>query len=142
MNWRHTSLITASILSFSFFGQAEDEFWANDRLTPAQPFPGRVCAVANLWPGYNLLIEEIGGKRLCLVRVWAGHPLEYSVLDPAKGQTRDNPQAVEANGGWTYLSPAVEINRFSWSMGPFRIGKIFGDDDVLRKVAPEKGPEK
>jgi hypothetical protein len=40
-----------------------------------------------------------------------------------------------------YLNPSVEIDRFSWSMGPWRIGRIFGDDDSLRKVvtdAPEQ----
>jgi hypothetical protein len=138
MNRQIIGFIAAGIVCCSTAIQAEEKFWSDNKLTSAQPFPGRICAVATLWPGYDLLIEEIGGNRICLARVWIGHPLEYSVLDPAKGQTKEDPKCLEANKCWTYLSPAIDVDRFSWSIGAFRIGRIFGDDDVLRKVAAQQ----
>ncbi|MEP6670895.1 MAG: hypothetical protein ABJF10_17180 [Chthoniobacter sp.] len=125
--------VVGAFVCFNASG-AEDKLWSDNKLTPAQPFPGKVCAVATLWPGYDLLIEENGGPRVCLVRVWIPHPLEYSVLDPTKGETKENPKCLEANGNWTYLSPAIDVDRFSWSIGPMGIGRFFGDQDVLRKV--------
>src|SRR5688500_989101 len=113
-------LIAAATPFFASIAPAEERFWADNKITSAQPFPGKVCAVAALWPGYNLLIEEIGGRRICLARVWLGHALEYSVLDRAKGETKEDPKCLEANGNWTYLSPAIAIDRFSWSIGSFK----------------------
>ncbi|MDR3402510.1 MAG: hypothetical protein P4L99_08430 [Chthoniobacter sp.] len=133
--------VVGAFVCFNASG-AEDQFWSDNKLTPAQPFPGRVCAVATLWPGYDLLIEEIGGQRVCLARVWIGHELEYAVLDPAKGESKENPKCFEANGQWTYLSPAIDVDRFSWSMGSMFIGRIFGDQDVLRKVVAPRAQSK
>jgi hypothetical protein len=142
MNRHIVSLVVVGAFGCSSVSQAEDKFWSDNKITPAQPFPGRVCAVATLWPGYDLLIEEIGGPRVCLARVWVGHALEYTVLDPAKGETKEDPKCLEANGNWIYLSPAIEVDRFSWSMGSMFIGRIFGDQDVLRKVIALQAPGK
>jgi hypothetical protein len=136
------SLVAAAIFWCSNTTYAEDKFWSDHKLTPAQPFPGKVCAIASLWPGYDLLIEEIGGNRVCLAQVWIGHALEYKVLDPAKGETKETPKCLEANGNWTYLSPAIDVDRFSWSIGATTIGRIFGDQDVLRKVVALEAPKK
>ena len=120
---------------FASQGQATGEqvLWVKDRITPDQPFPAKICAVSNLWPGYNLLLEEIGGNRLCVARIWLTQFPTYSILDPAAGQTRANPGAFESGRGWIYLSPSVEIEGFSWSMGVFQIGRRF-EDDVLAQT--------
>ena len=142
MNPHIVSLVLVGTFWCFSASRAEDKLWSDNKLTPAQPFPGRVCAVASLWPGYDLLIEEIGGHRICLARVWIGHALEYSVLDPAKGETKEEPKCFEATGSWTYISPAIDVDRFSWSIGPMSIGRIFGDQDVLRKVVALRAPSK
>jgi len=90
-----------------------------------------------------LLLEEIGGdKRLCFARVYMGFPLEYRIVadSDATKETAKDPKrpAVE----WTYVSPAIDVDRFSWSLGPWRIGRIFGDDDVLHKVSPVEAKTK
>src|SRR3954469_6237396 len=109
MNRQIISIVAAGAFWCPSAIQAEDKFWSDNKLTPTQPFPGKVCAVATLWPGYDLLIEEIGGNRICLARVWIGHPLEYSILDPAKGETKKDPKVFEAGKGWTYLSPPIDV---------------------------------
>lgn len=117
--------------------QAEEKLWSGNKITPAQPFPGKICAVATLWPGYNLLIEEIGGRRVCLARVWIEKPVEYSVLDPDKGETKADPKCLEANKHWIDVSPAIEVDKFSWSLGAL-IGQRFGDDDIVRQITRRK----
>lgn len=140
MNRHIVSLVAVSTFWCCTASRADDKFWSDNKLTPTQPFPGKVCAVATLWPGYDLLIEEIGGHRVCLAKVWIGHALEYSVLDAAKGETKEDPKCIEAAGNWTYLSPAIDVDRFSWSIGSMCIGRIFGDQDGLRKVVAFKIP--
>jgi hypothetical protein len=116
--------------------QADEAFWSDNKITPGQPFPAKVCAVATSWVGYHLLLEELGGThRLCVARLWMTAPLEYIVLDTTKGETPEYPQRTE---GWTYITPGIDVNRFSWSIGIAKLGKVFGDEDMLHKVQKPK----
>lgn len=140
---RVISLLAVGTFCVSPETQAEEKLWTDNKITPAQPFPGKICAVATLWPGYNLLIEEIGGRRVCLARVWIGEPIRYSVLDPDKGETKEDPKCFEANKHWIYVLPGIDADRFSWSLGPWLIGRRFGDDDIVRQVTtPKREPTK
>ena len=129
-----------SLFSFSAFA-AEERFWSDNKITPDQPFPARVRAVAQSWVGYELLLEEIGGEqRLCFAHINVTLPLTYTIVADTKKETAEEPKRKEAH--WIYVSPAIEVDRFSWSLGPWRIGRIFGDDDILRKVPPRKDQTK
>jgi hypothetical protein len=101
-----------------------------NKLTPAQPFPGRVLAVESSWAGYRLFIESIGkgDTTHCIAQVWpGGHPqLAYQVIE------RDS--IPKPGVSTVHLNPSIEVDRFSWSMGLWKIGRIFGDDDILKKV--------
>ncbi len=112
-------------------GNGEQVLWTNDRITPDQPFPAKICAVANLWPGYDLLLEEIGGGRLCVARLWHSMVPQYSILDLTVSQKRDAPTI---GGVWIHLTPSIEIARFSWSMGVFPIGRRFEDDLLAQSL--------
>ncbi len=126
-----TRLLILIIVVSSVVARAEDSLWKGNKLTPAQPFPGRVLAVESSWGGYRLVIESIGegDKTYCIAQIWpSGFPqLDYKVI--GKG---DLPKASVQT---VYLNPPVEVSGFSWSMGPWKIGEIFGDDDSLKKVA-------
>jgi hypothetical protein len=133
------------LLSLSVLSEcaAEERFWTDNKITVDQPFPAKVRAVSQKWEGYDLLLEEIGGeRRLCFARVWIGSPLEYRIVtdSDAKKEATNDPAhpAVE----WIHVSPAIDIDRFSWSLGPWRIGRIFGDDDVLKKIPTVKNKAK
>jgi hypothetical protein len=115
------------------FGRADDTIWTGNKLTSAQPFPAAVRAVLPSWVGYHLLLEEIGGEgRLCIARVWITAPLEYTIVADRAKEVADEPERKKT--GWTYVSPAIELDRFSWSLGPPKIGRIFGEEDILRKI--------
>ncbi|MEK7952820.1 hypothetical protein [Luteolibacter soli] len=111
-------------------GRAEEALWEDNKLTPGQPFPGRVMAVESSWGGYRLVIESIGegDKAYCIAQAWpGGQPhLNYKVIQKA-----DLPVSSST---MIYLNPAIEVGRFSWSMGPWKIGEVFGDDDCLKKA--------
>ena len=140
MNRRVLILLVMSAFCSSR-AQAEEKFWSGNKITPDQPFPAKVCAVATSWVGYHLLLMEIGGThRLCIARLWMTLPLDYTVLDTAKGETPEYPQRTE---GWTYVTPGIDVNRFSWSIGIAKLGKVFGEEDMLRKVPkPKEGATK
>ena len=125
-----TRLLILTILISSVMAHAEDSLWKDNKLTPAQPFPGRVLAVESSWGGYRLIIESIGegDTTCCIAQVWPGGlpHLDYKVI-----QKNDLPKPSVST---VYLDPSVEIDRFSWSMGPWKIGRIFADDDSLKKV--------
>lgn len=122
--------LIAIVLSCSFFARAEEVLWQGNKLTSTQPFPGRVFAVESSWGGYRLFIESIGDgdKRYCIAKVCPGGvpQLRYQEV-----QKKDLPEpSVER----VFLNPPVEVDCFSWSMGVWKIGRVFGDDDCLRKV--------
>jgi hypothetical protein len=120
---------------------AEDRHWQDNKLTPEQPFPAAVRAVLQEWPGYHLLLEEIGGSgRLCLAKVWMTEPLEYTVVQDTKAEIAAENERKKAR--WIYVSPAIEVSQFSWCLGPWNIGRKFGEEDLLRKAMKPKEPAK
>lgn len=124
-----TRILLLITFNLSVVTKAEDSLWTDNKLTPAQPFRGSVLAVETSWVGYRLVIESMGegDKTYCIAQVWPGHSrLTYEVVDK---ESLPKPSVTTV-----HLNPAVEINRFSWSMGPWKIGSIFGDDDSLKKV--------
>ena len=131
-----TRVLIAFVALISLPALAEEILWKDNKLTPEQPFPGKVLAVESSWAGYRLFIESIGdaGKKYCVAKVWPGGgvvPLEYQAI-----QASDlPPPGVMA----VFLNPPIEVNGFSWSMGVWKIGKIFGEEDVLQKVIAMKG---
>ncbi len=111
---------------------AENAIWNDNKLTPEQPFPAAVKAVASNWVGYHLLLEELGEKkRLCEARVHAMGHVSYSVF--GENQEELALHAEQKKKGWIYLTPAVEVEGFSWSMGLCKLGRVFGKEDVLQK---------
>ncbi|OYU46345.1 MAG: hypothetical protein CFE44_02605 [Burkholderiales bacterium PBB4] len=129
-----TRLLLLIILVSSVVARAEVALWNGNKLTAAQPFPGRVLAVESSWAGYRLLIESIGegDKTYCIAQVWPGGlpRLDYKVI-----KKEDFPKPSVAT---VYLNPSIAVDGFSWSMGAHKIGRIFGDDDSLKKVVIEE----
>lgn len=127
-----TRFLIPTIFAFSLMARAEDVLWKDNKLTPAQPFPGRVLAVESSWGGYRLVIESLGDgdKKYCIAQVWPGAgvspQLAYSEILKV-----DIPKPSVST---VFLNPSIEIDRFSWSMGPWKIGRVFGDEDCLKKV--------
>lgn len=122
-------------------GRADDNIWTGNRLTSAQPFPAAVRAVLPSWVGYHLLLEEIGGEgRLCVARVWLTAPLEYTIIADRAKEVAEEPERKKK--GWTYVSPAIELDRFNWSIGPSTIGRRFGEEDILQKITKIAMPTK
>jgi len=117
---------------------AEEAIWENNKITTAQPFPGKVIAVESSWGGYRLFIESLEGgeRKYCVAQVWPGGSPKLSFQMVEKAEL---PQASERH---IFLTPAVEVNRFSWSMGVWKIGKVFGDEDCLLKVIELDGKTK
>jgi hypothetical protein len=111
-------------------GDEGPRLWEDNKLTEAQPFPGKVLAVESGWGGYRLFLESAGDgeKRYCIAQVWpAGAPhLGYREIGKA--------ELPKPGVTIVYLDPAVEVDRFSWSMGPWTIGRTFGDEDCLKKA--------
>lgn len=122
-------------LALPLFAAADDELWQDNKLTPAQPFPGKVLAVNVTWVGCNLLIESIGDgeKKHCMVQVEMTRGLSYAELEQSN--------LPKPGVGWQYLNPPVEVEGFSWSMGPWKIGRIFGDEDCLKKSIAARSPK-
>ncbi len=110
------------------------QLWHGNRITPEQPFPARVVGVIPSWLGYALLLEEIteDSPHLCIATLWATADLSYKVV-PAKEAF----QKVHDSHKATYLTPGVEVDSFSWSMGAFLIGRRFGDKDFVTQQYPE-----
>jgi hypothetical protein len=117
-----TLLITICLTSL---GLGADELWSNGRITPDQPFQAKVLGVKSGWGWDTIVLKEINGTgRYCLATL--GNPAgTYKVIAP---KNFDKKAMLEE--GVIFLEPAVEVERFSWSMGSGRYGKIFGDEDV------------
>jgi hypothetical protein len=122
-------------------GRAEDRLWQDNKLTPEQPFPAAVRAVLGDWPGYHFLLEEIGGSgRLCIAKAWMTAPMEYTAVQDTKAEIAAESERKKAR--WIYVSPAIEVSQFSWSLGAWKIGRVFGEEDFLRKIPKPKEPTK
>lgn len=92
--------------------------------------------------GYSLLLEEIDGDgRLCVARILVLSPVQYTLVADTKKELAAESERKKA--GWIYISPPIEVSRFSWGIGPQKIGPLFGDDDLLRRVVnAEQKPTK
>jgi hypothetical protein len=112
------------------------ELWEDDKLTEVQPFPAKVLAVESGWGGYRLLLESAGEgegageKRYCFAQVWLLGPPHLAHLEYRETRKTELPKP----GPMVYLDPPVAVSRFSWSMGPCRIGEVFGEEDCLKKA--------
>lgn len=112
--------------------KANEDIWKGNKLTSEQPFPAKVRAIQGMWTGCSLLLEEIGGTgRLCFAHVWISDPVQYIPVEDVKKEVAKEGERKKA--GWVYLSPAAELDRFSWTMSPHSIGRDLGDRDLLRR---------
>lgn len=122
-------------LALPLVSAGDDQLWQNNKLTSAQPFSAKVLAVNVTWVGYNLLLESIGNgkKKHCIAQVEMTRPLNYAGVKQA--------QLPKPGPEWQFLNPSVEVERFSWSMGVWRIGRIFGEEDCLKKAVAADSPK-
>jgi len=124
--------LSLSCFFLSSFLRAEEQTWENNKITRDQPFSGKVLAVETSWGGYRLLLQSTKDEsKFCIAQIWPGGggtagSLSYKLL-----QRKDLPKPSVQ---WVFLNPAIEVDRFSWSMGPWKIGRIFGDDDCVKIV--------
>ena len=93
----------------------------------------RLCETPGV-PGHehrvrDLILKEIEGDgRYCLATF--GNPLgDYQIV-----QKDDFDAKAMKQKGAIFLNPAIEVKRFSWSMGIWRHGRVFGDDDAATKL--------
>jgi hypothetical protein len=115
--------------------QAE-ELWSEDRITPEQPFRAKVVAVQPGWGWDTIVLKEIDGTgRYCLATF--GSPLgDYKIVQ----KDQFDEKALKQNGA-IFLDPPIEVERFSWSMGIWRHGRLFGDDDAATKNRKKTGEQ-
>jgi hypothetical protein len=120
------------LVALAFPASGEETLWAGNKLTPGQPFPGKVLAVERSWSGYRLFIESFGGtdKQYCVAKVWLMNGVEYQEI--AAGDLPRPSVCV------IFLNPPIEVEGFSWSIGVWKIGKIFGEEDILRQALAAK----
>jgi hypothetical protein len=113
-----------------------DELWSDYRITPEQPFRAKVVAVQPGWGWDTIVLKEIEGEgRYCLATF--GNPLgDYQIVQKDDFDARSMKQK-----GAIFLDPAIEVERFSWSMGIWRHGRIFGDDDAATKLRKKNGEQ-
>ena len=125
----HHNVIAFIVLSlFSVSAQGEEELWSEGKITPEQPFKAEVIGVKPGWGWDTIILKEVGGTgRYCLATF--GNLLgTYAIVEPDKF---DRDRMIEL--GATFLTPPVEVERFSWSMGVWKHGKIFGVEDAATK---------
>ncbi|WP_200274367.1 hypothetical protein [Luteolibacter pohnpeiensis] len=113
-----------------------EELWSEDRITPEQPFRAKVVAVQPGWGWDTIVLKEIGGdERYCLATF--GNPIgDYQILRKEELDA----EAMKKNGA-IFLDPPVEIARFSWSIGIWRHGRVFGDEDAATKHRKKTGEQ-
>ena len=125
-----------SFIVFSLFivnAQAEEELWSEGKITPEQPFKAEVIGVKPGWGWDTIILKEVDGAgRYCLATF--GNLLgTYAIVEPDKF---DRDKMIEL--GATFLMPPVEVERFSWSMGIWKHGRIFGKEDAATKNYKKK----
>ena len=118
------------ILFLAFIGSLRAEevkFWHEGRITPEQPFKAKVIGIRHGWGWDTLILREEGEGRYCLATF--GNPLgEYKTVE-----IKDFDQAAMIKSGAIFLTPGIEVSRFSWSMSIWKHGKIFGEEDSARR---------
>ena len=130
------SLAIPMLLISAFSDLRAEELWTDDRITPEQPFRAKVVAVQPGWGWDTIVLKEIDGDgRYCLATF--GSPLgSYKIV--SKGELDE--KSMKRNGA-VFLDPPVEVARFSWSMGVWRHGRIFGDEDAATKFRKKNGEQ-
>jgi hypothetical protein len=134
-------LISAFITSIHLC-QANQGVWEKNRLTAGQPFPAKVIGVAPSWVGYELLLEELDEKkpRFCYVNVAITFALKYTLT--TRGAS-ENLLINKPTSKWTILPKAIPVSEFNYSGGGYKIGKKYGDEDLLlRALANKRSAEK
>lgn len=129
-------LIAAFISSLQLC-QADQGLWEENRLTAGQPFPAKVIGVAPGWVGYELLLEELDEKkpRYCYVNVAITFSLQYTLT--TRGAS-ENLLINKPTSKWTILPKAIPVSEFSSSGGAHKLGKKYGNDDLLLKALANK----
>lgn len=109
--------------------QSKSQPWENNRLTHDQPFSARVIAVASSWVGYKLLLEEADVKspRYCYVEIYRGGRLRYVLTDKDESSDMATRDKIEP----------VLVSDFSVEGGLFKLGRKFGEEDLLLTVIAE-----
>jgi len=103
----------------------EQKIWNDGRITPEQPFRARVIGSVASWGGAIVLLKEENGERYCVANLLS--PLfSYRVIE---GKDFDKKAWIKK--GAIFIEPSVEVDRFSWSMGVHKIGRIFGTEDFV-----------
>ena len=130
------SLAIPIFLLSAFSGLQAEELWSDDRITPEQPFRAKVLAVQPGWGWDTIVLKEIDGDgRYCLATF--GSPFgNYKIVSKEEFDAK----ALKRNGA-VFLDPPVKVARFSWSMGVWRHGRIFGDEDAATKHRNKKGEQ-
>ena len=109
------------------FANGSEELWSNGKITPEQPFKGSIIAVKPGWGWDTIILKEQDGKgRYCFALV--GQSLSYRIVE-----AKDFDQAKLIELGAIFITPAVEVDRFSWSMGVWEHGRRFGANDTATK---------
>ncbi len=104
----------------------EVELWHDGKISPEQPFKALVIGVIPGWGSDTIILQEIGEQeRYCFAIFHRG-------LSTYEVQSKEE-YAKKKLVGATVISPGVEVERFSWTMGVHKIGKIFGEDDLVSK---------
>lgn len=105
-----------------------EELWSEGRITPEQPFRARVMAVQPGWGWDTIVLKEIEGEgRYCLATFGSPHG-DYKIIP----KDQFDRKAMKQNGA-IFLDPPIDVERFSWSMGIWRHGRVFGDDDAATR---------
>jgi hypothetical protein len=129
-------LIAAFISSLQLC-QADQGLWEKNRLTAGQPFSAKVIGVATSWVGYELLLEELREKnpRYCYVNVAITVFLQYTLT--TRGAS-ENLLINKPTSKWTILPKGIPVSEFNYSGGGHKLGKKYGDDDLLLKALANK----
>ncbi|MBK1835736.1 hypothetical protein [Roseibacillus ishigakijimensis] len=101
------------------------ELWHDGKITPNQPFKAKVIGVKPGWGWDTIVLKELGGKgRYCLASVGHINPT-YEIV---AAQDFNKKEMIRNNT--TFIDPAVDVERFSWTMGVWMHGKRFGEKDA------------
>jgi len=126
-------IIITTLILCSFVHANEIEFWKDGKITPEQPFKALVVGVIPGWKGDTVILKESGGEeRYCYAHLHM-NLFSYEVVSKDDYKKR-------GSLGATFLSPAVKVDSFSWSMSMHKLGRFFGDEDYVKQWYPESKP--
>jgi hypothetical protein len=114
----------------------EVKFWHDGKITPEQPFKGKVVAAGGIspWSGETVLYlrENVENPRFLKVRISfaTGKGVRYL---PVKDQKSFDEivENLSTYGAALFIDP-VDINRFVWASPIGGVGSVFGDKDLVK----------